>query len=144
MPVYSLVPKHQNKGESTQMMINLLSLGLFEPFSVKTLPLTVETFLFGLMIVAGVLYGYYVYKLHADSFSAWLKPLVLIMGGGYCCVFRQSAFLRSPCYFHSMYSRVLLLVSLCIEWPDLTDSGYFNTSRLASNVGTFTWNFSGH
>ncbi len=63
-------------------MMNLLSLGLFEPFSVKTLPLTVETFLFGLMIVAGVLYGYYVYKLHADSFSACLKPLVLIMGGG--------------------------------------------------------------
>ena len=60
----------------------LIILGMVGIFSPDVLSLTVEAFLSALMIAGGVLYGYYVYNIHAKSFSAWLKPLVLIMGGG--------------------------------------------------------------
>jgi len=62
--------------------ILLVALGLLGIFFPGALSLTVTAFLSGLMFAGGLLYGYYVYKLHTSSFSAWLKPLVLIVGGG--------------------------------------------------------------
>jgi uncharacterized membrane protein HdeD (DUF308 family) len=61
--------------------ILLVILGLLGVFFPDALSLTLTAFLSGLMLAGGVLYGYYVYKLHTGSFSAWLKPLVLIVGG---------------------------------------------------------------
>ena len=60
----------------------LIILGMLGISSPGVLSLTVEVFLSGLMIAGGLLYGYYVYNLHVNSLSAWLKPLILLIGGG--------------------------------------------------------------
>ncbi len=66
------------------LLVILGTLGIFFP---GALSLTVTAFLSGLMLAGGALYGYYVYSLHKGSFSAWLKPVVLFVGGVLLLVF---------------------------------------------------------
>jgi len=52
--------------------------GIFLP---GVLSLAIEIFLGWLMIVGGILWGYYNYRWHGSTFISWLKPLILFAGG---------------------------------------------------------------
>ncbi len=60
----------------------LAILGVVGIFLPGRLSFAIELFLGWLMIVGGVFWGYYIYQSHASSFIAWLKPLILVIGGG--------------------------------------------------------------
>ena len=54
------------------------AIGIFLP---GVLSLAIEIFLGWLMIVGGILWGYYAYHAHSPSFISWLKPVILLVGG---------------------------------------------------------------
>ncbi len=54
------------------------------------LSLAIELFIGWLMVAAGVMWIYYSYQRHRNTFASWLKPLILVIGGVMLLVYPSS------------------------------------------------------
>lgn len=70
--------------------ILLMIVGAAGVFLPSLLSLTVEIFLGWLMVIAGVLFGYYGYQSRSRTLIDWLKPLILIIAGVLLLVYPTS------------------------------------------------------
>ena len=52
--------------------------------------MAVEIYLGWLMIMGGLLWLFYAYKLRVNSFGSWIKPIILLVGGGLWLAFPTS------------------------------------------------------
>ncbi len=70
--------------------ILLVLLGIIGIAFPAFLAVAVEVFFGWIMIIGGFIWLYYAYKLRANSFSSWIKPIILLVGGGLWLAFPAS------------------------------------------------------
>jgi len=70
--------------------IALVILGMIGIVFPNILALAVEIYLGWIMIMGGLIWLYYAYKLRANSFGSWIKPTVLLVGGSLWLAFPTS------------------------------------------------------
>jgi len=70
--------------------IFLVLLGIIGVVFPTFLAMTVEIYLGWIMIMGGLIWLYYAYKLRANSFGSWIKPIILLVGGGLWLAFPAS------------------------------------------------------
>ncbi len=74
----------------TVLGISLVILGVIGIIFPNFLALAVEIYLGWLMIMGGLLWLYYAYKLRINSFGSWIKPTILLVAGGLWLAFPAS------------------------------------------------------
>jgi uncharacterized membrane protein HdeD (DUF308 family) len=74
----------------TFLGVALVILGTIGIVFPNALALAVELYLGWIMIMGGLVWLYYAYKLRANSFGSWIKPTVLLVGGGLWLAFPAS------------------------------------------------------